>query len=90
MSARPGLCGGHRVTGVPTAIASCFFRYSDLKDAGARTIAVNREYAHNPATGRQTRLLVQRRFSETESTDGIETPLMLLTKLREGVAQRPA
>ena len=21
MSARPGLCGGHRVTGVPTAIA---------------------------------------------------------------------
>jgi hypothetical protein len=22
MSARPGLCGGHRVTGVPTAIAN--------------------------------------------------------------------
>ncbi len=26
MSARPGLCGGHRVTGVPTAIASYAFR----------------------------------------------------------------
>src|ERR1700736_3879440 len=23
MSARPGLCGGHQVTGVPTAINSC-------------------------------------------------------------------
>ena len=25
MSARPGLCGGHRATGVPTAIASYSF-----------------------------------------------------------------
>ena len=25
MSARPGPCGGHRATGVPTAINSCLF-----------------------------------------------------------------
>ena len=25
MSARPGLCGGHRATGVPTAIDSFFY-----------------------------------------------------------------
>ena len=30
MSARPGLCGGHRATGVPTAIDSYQFSSSPL------------------------------------------------------------
>ena len=39
MSARPGLCGGHRVTGVPTAIASCAAKLRDKgRQRGVRMI----------------------------------------------------
>jgi hypothetical protein len=31
MSARPGLCGGHRATGVPTAIANKEAEHLDSK-----------------------------------------------------------
>ena len=34
MSARPGLCGGHRVTGVPTAIANNHFSSLCLRTEG--------------------------------------------------------